>query len=714
MRTKRGTQPLGAGGWTGPVDLPGTASGADGETQSADGTVTRSWWTIVFRGGWGRVMTGCLAGLALALGPWRAEGAAGGAGGAGDGARRPRTELGERGFAALTAGRWDEARMAFRRRLAEAVRADDAVGQAEAWFYLGLVDQQAADAAEGVDADRRRGLLQTAQAGYRRALALKPEAAGVWNNLARVQVALGQTNDALGSLNRAVAMKDARQGFYAQNYADLLLATGQWREACRHYAWLAGEQPRNTAVWERMVEACLEHDRDLLVWYLWDLADRGQVSQVQDIALTVIHRGPWPPALKDELLGLGAFCLSRKQETRDEFLASPAAAAWRALESDRDVGQGAREILELYQGNTRVGDYRWWPPRGPSGREAARGVWPFEAFLGLVRSLAERAAAQGDSALQENFLLLAVGVKSGAPDPEALLQMANLYGERGERAKIDALMERYEVDIFRAKGDAYTAAQKERIYRYHMALGVIYSQMDRFTAPSRVQSAEFQLRQALATADHLNESAEREGRAPIVVPARLVDLLAQGLEKDRRPEEAVKVRIERAENYLRWNQRGPAAQVLQPLKTDRLPAPMDDRMRRRMLQAEDVLKQPVAPTPGLRPAAAGDLRVRVTPEANRVTGMKGRQALSEPERTALEDAVNRWVPQAAAQAGVRGTRGGGGAPDGAGLPPEIQEIQVSGRRGTVLLRRGTNLVQVPFTVPAGTTNLPSTLRWVRP
>ncbi|MGE3313281.1 MAG: hypothetical protein AB7O66_25220 [Limisphaerales bacterium] len=628
------------------------------------------------------------------------------------------------GLEALKASRFGEARQAFTQVLSDAGLAEDAVRIAEAHFYLGLTDQQQA-LSEGDDS-RRRGLLVSAEKEYRLALSRGREAAGILNNLARVQTALGRTNDALASLSRAVALNDSRRGFYAENYADLLLAAGRWLDACRTYAMVAAEQPQNRTVHRKMVDACIRWGPDLLPWYLWELAEGGQVVQVLETALGVVGNAVWTSAQREEVMGLVAYCLSRRGESAEEFLASTAARRLRELSADPGVGGGAQGILSLYQATVPdPGQVRWWTRLVRRGEEARRGMWPFEAFLGLVRSLGDRAGAAGDPERQEAYWMLAVSAKPGAPDPEALWLLANLYSDRRDLEALDALLRRYEVDIFQGKGEAYSSSQTEKIYRYHMALGVIYSQLDRWTTPGQVNSAKFQLQRAIETADHLNQQrrsppgASGAASGPVVVPTRLVDLLASGYEKEGKLEDAIRLRFDQAEKYLAIDQVESAARVMAPVKDAvepgrgvNLPAGAVDRYRSQWRDVESKIRRAVVPPGDTR--NPGSLKVTVAGDANVVAGAGTGRTLTAEERKQLEAAVDSVIR---AGEGKRAAGGQGSVVrplSGSAVGPDVQEVTVKGNQGRVLLRKGTNLVEVPFQVDGKTPTTPKALRYVRP
>ncbi|MCC7375534.1 MAG: hypothetical protein IT581_12835 [Verrucomicrobiales bacterium] len=616
----------------------------------------------------------------------------------------------EPGLAELRKGQWTPAREQFRRAAESARQAGDRERQAQAVFYLGLVDQAES---QGQPLTARDPLLRSALASYEEALRLRPESAGILNNAAQVQVQLGQTNEALGLMARAIATSDPMRSTYTRHYADLLLSAGRWRDACRFYALVAAEQPQNTPLQEKLVGLCLEKGPDLLGLYLWDLAQSGQVVQVCARALEVVDRPIWEPRQADELMAIAAYCLARQNVSAKDFKGSPTAVRLEALKDHRVVGDGARELLRLIEGeDLNPSGYRWWPARMRVAAEAPRGVWPLEAFQQLARSLADRAAEEKDAGRQEKYLLFSVGLYREAPDPEALTQLANVYAESRRLERLDQLMQQYEVDIFRAKGEAYSQSQMRRIYRYHMALGVIYSQLNRWTSPRVVDSANFQLDRAIQVADRLKEDGANQGLAPVVLPAKLVDLLASGYEKTGKKDQAVTLRLDRAEKYLQSGNRPAAIQVLSPLKNSPPPGAANEPNRVRFREIESKLDQPVVPLGGQ--TGARDIQVSV--QAEGIAGNRGRQSLSEADRKAVESAARSALSTLAADSNQPMSKAQSYRTLSNNVPAEIQEITVSGEQGQAVVRRGTNLLKVPFKVDQNSKapNSVNKARWIRP
>lgn len=622
----------------------------------------------------------------------------------------PRTLI-DQGLTELRGGRITEARARFREAANVSRQAEDRDRQAEAAFYLGFADQSEA---QGKGADRREPLLRSALAAYEEALRWRPESPGVLNNAAQVQIQLGRTNEALGLMAKAIGTSDPMRATYTRNYADMLLGAGRWRDACRFYALVAVEQPQNQPLQQKLVDLCLAKGPDLLGLYFWDLAQAGQVVQVGARALELVDRPDWEPRQAEELLSLVAYCLARQKIVKQEFLDSKMAARLKELVPHRVVGEGARELLLLMGGEQLdPSQYRWWPARHRVSEEAPRGVWPLEAFQQLARSLADRAAEEKNPARLEGYLLLSVGLNREAPDPEALTQLANFYAEGNQLERLDRLMQQFEVDIFRAKGAAYSQTQLRRIYRYHMALGVIYSHLGRWTSPRVVDSATFQLDRALQVADRLKEEGGNKGLAPVAVPPGLVDMLARAYDKTGRSEQAVNLRLDRAERFLEAGNRQSAAEVVRPLETVLRPDPSgaNNASQSRYLKIQSRLTQPSVPLGNVAGSPQG---IQVAAEAEGIAGNRGWQSLSDADRKAVEAAARSALSTLGKTPVEPAPKVQAYRTLSTNVAPEIQEVTVTGDQGQAVIRRGTNLLRVPFKVDQAPATSGNKARWVRP
>ncbi len=617
----------------------------------------------------------------------------------------------ERGLGALQKRAFPEAVAAFDDALATVRTTGDTNRQADLLFYRGVAKQQSALAAGASDVEPSRRFWREAAEDYRAALVLRPNSPALWNNLAQSQLRLGMTNEAMASFQAAIQHPDPKRAFYTQNYADLLLSLGKWRDACRFYALVVAEQPQNRAVQQKILDLCLERDRDLLLYYLWQQAKAGQVTQARDHALDLLRRTDWKAPQQEELMGLVALCLSEQTETRAEFASSPTASRLQELRGPPVLEACARELLQVYdREGLDPGKYRWWPRLVRPEMDAPRGMWPLEAMQQLLRSLAERSRTAGEPALEEQYLRLAVEMNPRATDPEALTRLARLYAARGQEDRLRQLMQRHEAAFLQGKGDAYRASQAGKIYKYHLSLGLIYSELGRWTNSGRIDSATFQLERALSFADDLSRAEPNAEVRISQVPPQLVNLLAKAYEKSGRNDDALGLRVDRAQSYLGLNDAEAARQVFEPAREARIPPTWSREKRDRFNACKTGV--PLRPNAGIGPARSPG-GVTVGDSARILVGAGNYQRLGTEEVNRLQQSVTLAVDSL-------GTNATPGSPlaeyqllPAKGLAPDVQEILLQGQQGQVLLRKGTNLLKVPFTV-GGKPSPRKNVRLVRP
>jgi tetratricopeptide (TPR) repeat protein len=606
--------------------------------------------------------------------------------------------------AALREERWPEAFEAFEVVRAEARRARDRARLADADFYLGLVRQQQAERTTEAAAQAR--WLAEAARHYEAAARGRTNSAGIRNNLAQVLARQGRLEEALRTLEGALALPDERQGFYAENYAALLLEAGRWRDACRFYAVAAWAQPDYSAPAEKLVALCLEHEPPLLITYLWEMVDHGQVLQAERQVPALLDDPRWQPAQRRELLTVLAAALTRHAYAPREFLERASARELRRHFADATVGEGARELLRLHAGEElEPRSFRWW---GQGAPEPASGRGAAETFQALARSLGERCQAAGDPGLAERYYLVAAELDPRLPDPEAFTALANLYAGDERLDRLAELMRQHERELLDAKVEAYRQADPEQMYRFHSALGVIYSHLGRWGDSGRVNSAIFQFERALAVA----EGANRAGAAakPIQVPPQLVMRLADGYERTAQATKSARLQLEQAERYLRVEDRQSADQLLTRLEQSGLAPRSGAPEKLQFDRCVEAVRNPpttrVTPDldagirgrPGFAtgPAAAAP-EVRLASDVRAVGVGSGRLPIEAAERRRLEAAVGDLLRQSAAEAPgprqfelLRGDR----------LPAEIKAVEVDGPRGRLILQKDGAAYETEFTLPA--------------
>lgn len=160
---------------------------------------------------------------------------------------------------------------------------------------------------------------------------------------------------------------------------------------------------------------------------------------------------------------------------------------------------------------------------------------------------------------------------------------------------------------------------------------------------------------------------------------------------------------------MQLNQTDAAARVMAPLKTravdpaldPALPAGVRDSYRARVKAIDEKIARGAVP---LASASTGNVTVRVAPEASVVAGGANRRTLSDAERRTIEASIGNAVQTMQGKTSVPGAGSAFRPLSTNGVAPEVQEVSVTGNRGRVLLRQGTNLVQVPFQVEGAAGN----------
>lgn len=612
----------------------------------------------------------------------------------------------QRARAALAQEEYETAYSLFQESLAQAEARDDAKQTADQLFYLGLTRQQAAQASS--DETVRRRLWAESAAYYRRALELRPTSASTHNNLARVLLAQNDEAGALEALRQAVALPDARQPFYMKNYADLLLQTGRWQDACRFYAQSAAAQPDNEAIHQTLIEVCLAHDRHLLGYYFWDLLDAGQVLQVQRSAFDMLERDGWEDADKIEFLSMIAVCLSRQFYPPPSFREHPPARRLRRLARDPAVGPGAAQLLRLHDArDLRPENFDWWRGRGNLWSGPRRGVWAETAFRQLIRSLASRHQNAGRDDLAEAYYELAAEFNPEEPDTDALIHLAEYYSNEQRLDKLARLMQRHESNLFSAKGAAYSASQVDKIYQFHATLGTIYAHLGQWGDGARLNSAIFHLEHALEVSQHAKNARDANPSGPL--QPQLVDLLAQGYEKQNQPAQAVRLRLNTTEEFVRAGDTLSAEQVFRPIKDKPIPAALDPNTRARWekFNAEGLTPKALDGA-NLTPSQPS---IRVSDQAQSVRDNWDTRPITDQDRRQLEGLIDDLVRQQERPAQ---------RPDQFQILPDqpgadrVKEVQIKGERGTLILEQGSNLLQVPFKINNPALQSAPPQRFIRP
>lgn len=421
------------------------------------------------------------------------------------------------GAKALDARQFDSARDALLRgvEIARALGEEDQL--IRYYFYLGLSYQQ--------EAGGDRLLLREAERYYTAALELRPEWGPALNNLAELRTAVGDTAGARELLARAVRAEGGDKSLYAKNYGELLVKTRQPGEAIAYYEAAVEAEPRDVESQRQLLDLLIEHEPDRVGGHLWDLIDARQVTLATQSAFGALEGRDWGRSAKEELIAVIAAGLGGQVRPQDTF-AEGAAERLSALSEDPDIGRAASELIQLYEGEDLEPErYEWWAERGDITFEPQRGEWPRDAFRGLIRAFGDEARRDGATARAESYYRLAAQLTPREPDPDAFLRLIDLYAQVGDTAAMESVAESYVPRLFFGKQQEYSTSHYASIYRYHRALGVIYTYLEQWGDRGTITSTIFQLEHALQAAQIHNDRGA--GASPIVVDERLVEMLAR-------------------------------------------------------------------------------------------------------------------------------------------------------------------------------------------
>lgn len=478
---------------------------------------------------------------------------------------------------ALDKQEYKQARQELRLGLKEAREQQDSQGAGKVYFYLGLTLQQQIEDQAEEHPDQVEGWLRGAQGNYERATRELPDSGGLWNNLAQIYEKQGQQDKAMSAFQRAIRIGNDQQALYAVNYADFLSRSGKDKDASRFYELALEREPINEYAQEALLDYYAREDSSKVGELLRKQLNRGQVMQVLDATVTMLRRNTrrLEREQSEELLTIVVMCLTRLSNQPQQSLRS-------AVDRLTPLMQGpwaepVREIFNLYEEEENRLEprfYGWWSGQiGPSSKSPPGG-WPLEAFLELIRSLGDRLESSEDSTREgaEAYYLLALRLNQRNPDARALVKLADFYKREGKDQKVEELLNEEEDRIFGAKANAIREMDLKRRYEYHRSLGIIYGHLNKWGDEQTVQSAFFQLNNALQAAKDYNEEAKKVANQKLIIEPRLVNTLAEGYIAKDQANKAFELRTNTTYNYMQLGAAGAATQVFRPISTVSVPA----------------------------------------------------------------------------------------------------------------------------------------------
>ena len=318
------------------------------------------------------------------------------------------------------------------------------------WFRQGLdLQSQAADATE----PQKSALLQSAALAYEKALALDPNRGATLNNLAEVYAGLGRDADAERLFNRAVALQEPLRPFYHRNFGDFLVHRGDWQRAAQSYRATLEENPGDRQAHISLMEILSQQSPQALPDYLSFLIRKGQVLPAEEEALNRLEASPG--VQEAEYLTILVSSLAEQSYQPEEFASSRAAQVLKSLSDQAEIGEGAREILRVNEGqDLRPASYAWWAKQASPRRE----------FRHLIRSLAESQSKAARYDLARSYLRLSVNLTQAEPDLAASWMLVNLPNAGEDLPAIDSIATMNE-GLLRAANQADI-----RLYRHDLGL----------------------------------------------------------------------------------------------------------------------------------------------------------------------------------------------------------------------------------------------------
>ena len=478
----------------------------------------------------------------------------------------------QQGQASLERGDYAEARRLFEEVATEPDGTHpanvDYSRKSQAYFFLARVEESDPE-----------GSAKRAVANYEKALEMRPSLAAAANNLAQLLLSQGNTARAIELLRSATQTRDPRRPLYLRNLADAFAASGDNASAMKMYLEVLDIHPDDTQAEEGLMRVM---DGQGVATYLWQLLDSGKLDRAQKLAVDQLRRDDRDAPVKRDLLGVAAVALARQQATMKMM--------WQDLSGfadDPNVGEGVRDLRQLYDGSDAQRS-SWW---GDLRERRAPALSLAEAYGLCAREIAEQFLKAGQRDPAERTLLSGIETAHGE-EPDTILALAELYYEEERVDKMDALLSKYEVQLFYGKGRAYARGDLPTIYRFHAALGTIYARLSKNGSENLPKSAIFQLEHARRTANRNNAKPKNE---KIYIDPELIDLLAKSYETEKRHAEAQKVRVEAAALYKKEDRTVAMHKVLEPVKVEHLAAPdrktYDDLVRVTAIKQTSVKKQ---------------------------------------------------------------------------------------------------------------------------
>lgn len=458
--------------------------------------------------------------------------------------------------------------------------------RAEYLFYSSLVQQQCSDDPKVAQADRQQARHKAISA-YESYLQKKPTSGGALNNLAQLYAQdPALRTKALELYDQAVAQKDSRASAYSLNRAKLLKDMGLGERALQSSRAAVQGDRRNTAALSLTLDLLQQGGKTAdIADFLHQLNASGSVQRSLDTGLEEIER--LKSAREPVLIALAeSLANPTLTELPDSFVKSDFASRLSKHAEDQDIGVGVQELLQLYRQPGKPLSLVWWRHDFFGGEEEFRPKTRVNALLNLARALGDRCRLAGKEHYEcaEGYYRFAIDFTGATADPGAFLSLAEIYVNTGRQAELATVAKQYEQALFRGKMTAYGRENKPKIYQFHLALGMMYAYLGKWSDPHwEAAGAVFQLKHAQDTAAEYNQSGHAADR--IQFPVEAAAFLSDGYAKLGASNDSARVRVEAAEASLEAGDKESAADLLNADWWKSLPATVDAALLNRVAAA---------------------------------------------------------------------------------------------------------------------------------
>lgn len=592
----------------------------------------------------------------------------------------------------------------------------DRAAQGKAWFYLGLKHQQQVEEQGDRYPHKVTGWLRSARESYEHAARHIPDSGGLWNNLAQIYDKLGYQQRAARAFQKAVGLTDAQQILYTLNYADFLNRSGKSENAARLYEFVLQKQPANDHAHQALLNHNIEKDPAGVCELLRTQLSRGQVMQVFEYSTNLLEQdcSSLTDQQKEEVLTIVVMCMTQLSNQLVEFRPDKRSeiSLMRALKRLEVLKRGrwARavgEILSLYEdpNSIRQKPYDWWVRKTGPPEESPAGGWPLETFQSLIRSLGDRIRLSGNVSERlkaEEYYLLSLRLNESNPDAKALVKLVDHYAGVGKRHRIRELLDEEEERIFGAQSAAIRRIGLKRRYEYHRSLGIIYSSLGQWGDMDKVQSAVFQLDSAIRTAQAYNRQNQSALNLNPIVEVRLVNTLAEHFALKGQAKEAFELRTSVAHDYEQLGRTDAALRIFRPIAeanepSNTQPSISDQyRMLKRTFTGVTFGQWSIdsgirRPTSLFRKSDAPGIHV---PNTSVRLGQPPKGQLLTAEITRLSRELQSLIDKSSTRKLGR---------DqfmllGDDSSEDIVKVEFDGKRGKILIRRRSGIIECPFIV----------------